>query len=213
MSYLKGGSVVDGNLYVEGDLVVHNVKNSIENAEWAYILSPSDIKKHIPLIDDSGDGQLSSSGLVVSDDPNDPKYLVIKVDTKRNKNNSESSESSETTSNESGHLKLDVYASRINLSYQDNAFSEIVKNCLYGLTSSGSIIAEGKEEKNKYKPITDPAFWGYQDFDTVNTTLDTITGTPVYTIPDADIAKGDKGGILVDETVLLTGESPINDGV
>lgn len=186
MSYLKGGSVVDGNLYVEGDLKIKGSSVGEEGLEYAYVITPTDT--FIPILT-PGSGELKNSFFVQSSEDIEERdveksYAVLSLSQKN-------------------YLKFNVNASGVIFNYQ-SPLGTHSKTCLYGFDKNDDIISEGISTDNAYMPITEPAFWRYDDVETYPTSLSFVNNVPVYTMPDAEESEIDVG-----ETVLITGDSPV----
>lgn len=186
MSYLKGGSVVDGNLYVEGDLKIKGTSVGEEGLEYAYVITPTETV--IPVMT-PGSGLLKESFFVegtedIRERDTDKSYAVISL-------------------KGMNYFKLGVNASGVALIYKDR-IGEHSNTCLYGFDTNDDIISDGVSGDTKYMPIAEPAFWRYDDVETFPTSLSFVNNVPVYTMPDAEASEIDVG-----ETVLITGDSPI----
>lgn len=76
MAYLKGGSVVDGNLYIEGGLIVRNISTSAGGQLPTLDDESALSDRLVKFINNNGGLRYSSFGETVSTDTDNPKKGV-----------------------------------------------------------------------------------------------------------------------------------------
>lgn len=185
MSYLKGGSVVDGNLYVEGDLKVRGSSVGEEGLEYVFIVDPDNKINYIPVI--LANGQIDKSYFEqgeeeITERQNPQQYAKLIL-------------------HEKSFLHLDVDASKMIMNY--NIINETGKALtgLMGYTENDDLIREDSD----YQPISEPKFWGYDNSRSIMTSYAFTDNTHMYTMPDAN-----QEDIDVGETVIISGQAPEN---
>jgi len=134
MAYLKGGTVVDGSLYIEGDLKVKGVSEGEEGLKYTYIndLEITGEKQYLSVFENN-DGKLNKS--VLSQSFNE--------------------ESATVNLNSENPIYVSLEASKLTMNYKDT-FESDSKNSLSAFNADGNKIIE-----TEGVPIATPAYWAF----------------------------------------------------
>lgn len=158
MSYLKGGTVVDGNLYIEGELKVIG-QSEVDGIKYAFLRNPNNLTNYILKV--GNDGQIIDTSF---------------------KEEVDAGKSTITPKSTIGNIHIKTFPGYISIIDDSVPSNEEYKNELHGFSSNGVRVLYNSD----YLPISEPQFWGYDVYDSYHLTGIRSGGTVNYTIPASD---------------------------
>lgn len=180
MAYIKGGTVVDGNLYVEGELKVHGNATGEESRTFLYSDELLNQGNHIPVFKSDASGSMISSGISVGDSSESEYQSLI----------------SYTLLNliSNGSLQISVPPDKFTF----GAFIGTAPKPISAYDENNNRIGEIDDI-----PVVEPAYWRFDNSTSITAGYSFNSGRHTYTMPDVESMDIDVG-----EALTVSGPAP-----